>query len=144
MTEIAAEVEIAAPVARVWEVLTGFDSYPEWNPFIVRAGGELFRGARLEVTIRPDGRRATTFRPTVLVLEPNRELRWLGRLVLPGIFEGEHIHELEEVAPGRTRYVQRERFRGLLVPFVRGILDSTERGFRAMNSALKARAETGR
>ncbi len=31
-----------------------------------------------------------TFRPTVLVAEPNRELRWLGRLFMPGPFDGEH------------------------------------------------------
>lgn len=142
MTEIAAEVEIAAPVARVWEVLTGFDSYPEWNPFIVRAGGGAIPRGPAGGHDQARWAQGDDLPPHRARPEPNRELRWLGRLVLPGIFDGEHIHELEEVAPGRTRYAQRER--GLLVPFVRGILDSTERGFRAMNSALKARAETGR
>ena len=40
-----------------------------------------------------------TFKPTVLVAEGPKELRWLGRLLLPGMFDGEHsfrIHAGEE------------------------------------------------
>jgi hypothetical protein len=57
------------------------------------------------------------------------------------IFDGEHIHEIEELEQGRTRYVQRERFTGALVPFVGGMLRKTEDGFRLMNAELKACAE---
>jgi hypothetical protein len=77
----------------------------------------------------------------VTAYEPNRELRWLGRLGVPGIFDGEHAHEVEALPGGRTRYVQQERFRGILVPFVGGILRATEEGFRQMGDALKERAE---
>ena len=45
------------------------------------------------------------------------------------------------MGPQRTRYVQREEFHGVLVPFVGGMLRDTERGFEEMNAALKARAE---
>ena len=34
--ELHSEIEINAPVERVWEVLTDFASYPRWNPFIRR------------------------------------------------------------------------------------------------------------
>jgi hypothetical protein len=67
-----------------------------------------------------------------------------GHLVVPGIFDGEHVHEIEALTPQRTRYVQREEFRGVLVPFVRGMLKDTERGFHEMNAALKVRAERER
>ena len=80
MREIRTEIEVDAPVERVWRVLTDFQDFGEWNPFIVRAEGEPRRGERLAVTIRPPGRKATTFRPTVVAHEPNRELRWLGRV----------------------------------------------------------------
>jgi hypothetical protein len=76
---------IDAPAERVWAVVTDFAAYPEWNPFIRRISGELREGTRLEVRIEPPGGRALTFKPTVRVVEANRELRWLGRLLLPGI-----------------------------------------------------------
>lgn len=98
-------------------------------------------GATLEVRIAPPGGRAMTFRPTVRAAEPNRELRWLGRLLLPGIFDGEHSLVIEPLDGGRSRFVQSERFAGLLVGALRGMLGKTERGFEQMNDALRARAE---
>lgn len=144
MKEIRAETTIHAPIERVWQILTDADRLPDWNPFLTRMRGELRRGARLEVRIRPPGRRAMTFRPVVRVAEPPHRLAWLGRLGLPGIFDGEHTHTLERVDADTTRYVQSERFRGALVPFTAGVLRATEAGFRAMNDALRERAEGAR
>lgn len=36
---IRAEITIQAEPQRVWEILTRFEGYPEWNPFIIRAQG---------------------------------------------------------------------------------------------------------
>jgi hypothetical protein len=141
MRELRREIEIDAPLERVWAVLTDFAVYPEWNPFIRRIGGDLHEGARLEVRIEPPGARAMTFKPTVRALEANRELRWLGRLLLPGIFDGEHSLRIEPLDGGRSRFVQSERFTGLLVGLVPGTLAKTEAGFEQMNTALKARVE---
>jgi hypothetical protein len=58
------------------------------------------------------------------------------------IFDGEHHFVLEPLAANRTRLVQQERFRGLLVPLFASSLDKhTLAGFHAMNAALKTRAE---
>jgi hypothetical protein len=140
--ELRAEVEIDATLERVWHVLTDFSSYPDWNPFIRRACGPVQAGGRLEVNIQPSGASGMTFRPTVLKVEPHRELRWLGRLLIPGLFEGEHVFTLEALGDHRVRFVQREVFRGILVPLLSRSLDrDTQRGFDEMNTALKARAE---
>jgi hypothetical protein len=136
------EIEIQAPTARVWEVLTDFGSYPDWNPFIRSISGKPREGARLEARIQPPGGRAMTFKPTVLAVTPERELRWLGRLLVPGLFDGEHSFRLEPAGEGRVRFVQSERFGGLLVPLFGKTLEKTERGFEAMNAALKERAES--
>jgi uncharacterized protein YndB with AHSA1/START domain len=32
--EVFSEVEIQAPAERIWQVLTDFASYPEWNLFV--------------------------------------------------------------------------------------------------------------
>jgi hypothetical protein len=139
--ELSAETEIAARPEQVWAVLTEFASYPEWNPFIERIVGEPRVGTRLEVRIAPPGGRAMTFKPEVTAVEPGRELRWLGRVLAPGLFDGEHRFELHAVGADRTRFVQAERFTGILVgPFGR-TLGRTEEGFRAMNDALRRRVE---
>jgi hypothetical protein len=142
MKELYSEIEIAASAERVWRLLTDFASYPEWNPFIRRISGEPTTGERLEVRIEPPGGRGMTFRPTVLNAEDNRELRWLGHLLVPGLFDGEHSLAIQLLGENHVRFVQREAFRGLLVPlFARSLDNNTQRGFEEMNRALKERAE---
>jgi len=144
MQEIRAEIEIAAPAECVWQVFIDFARYPEWNPFIPRLVGEAKIGTRLDVQIQLPGGRALAIRPTVLRLEPNRAMMWIGRLGLPGIFTGQHHFEVESRGPERTTFIQHETFTGLLVPPLLGWLGkSTKQGFEAMNQALKVRAEKG-
>ena len=82
------------------------------------------------------------FHPIVLTAEPNRELRWKGKLLLPGLFDGEHYFTLEPKSEGELTFRQGEVFTGLLVPLFRRSLDgSTKQGFVAMNEALKLEAE---
>ncbi|MEW2354825.1 SRPBCC domain-containing protein [Spirillospora sp. NPDC029432] len=138
-TRMRSQIEISAPPAEVWKVLTDFPSYPEWNPFIVSAAGEARTGARLTNRLS-NGGGTMTFKPTVLVARPGEELRWIGRFGVPGIVDGEHYFLLEEIAGGRTRLVQGETFTGVLVPFAGGAIQ-VEDGFAAMNAALKARVE---
>ena len=78
----------------------------------------------------------------MLAADPDRDLRWVGCLLLPGIFEGEHAFLITPLENGRVRLRQQETFRGLLVPLLRWLLDGqTRAGFEAMNRALKERAE---
>jgi hypothetical protein len=142
MKQLDNELEINASAERVWQLLTDFASFPQWNPFIQHISGELERGAQLEVTLQPSGTHATTIRPIVLKAEPNRELRWIGRLLIPGLIDDEHIFTIEPLDAGRVRFTQREIFTGLLASFHgRSRNTDTRRGFREMGKALKLRAE---
>jgi hypothetical protein len=141
--EISHTIEISASPDEVWSVLTDTASFPSWNPFMRKLEGELTVGAKLLVVIQPPGRRRSTFRPTVLTVAPARELRWLGRLLIPGLFDGEHSLRLEPTPNGGTRFTQTEKFSGILVAPFKGTLDSTDTGFQQMNEALKARVEDG-
>jgi hypothetical protein len=142
MREIFTEIDIASSPERVWEVLTAFEAFPQWNPFIRSICGELRQGARLEVFIQPPGHKGMRFRPVLLRVQRPRELRWRGRLWLPGLFDGEHVFTIEPLEQTRVRFVQREEFRGILVPLLWRSLDrDTRRGFQEMNQALKRRAE---
>jgi hypothetical protein len=137
---IETAIDIAASPRAVWTVLIDFAAYPDWNPFIRRLQGEPTVGTRLEVTVQPPGSSAMTFKPTVLAAEPEHELRWRGRVLVPGLFDGEHAFRLEPIKSG-CRFHHGERFGGLLVPLFGGMLKSTEQGFVAMNEALKRRVE---
>ena len=66
----------------------------------------------------------------------------MGRIGVPGIFDGEHRFRIEPLGQDRVRFVQEERFTGLLAPIIlRFVERGTTQGFEAMNQALKARAE---
>jgi len=143
MHEITTEIEIGATAEQVWTILLDFPSYPEWNPFIRSIEGTAKVGDRLKVFIQPEGGRGMTFRPTILTVIPNQELRWLGRLLIPGIFDGEHYFQVDQLGSRRVRFVHGEKFSGILIPFARSGLDGgTKAGFLAANEALKARAES--
>jgi hypothetical protein len=142
MHEIVTKIKIDASPDKIWGILTDFARYPEWNPFIRQVSGEAVRGHQLTASICPPGGKAMTFRPTVLVAEANTELRWLGRLLFPSLFDGEHYFLLSPLAPDQTHLIHGERFSGILVPLLKSQLESgTRAGFMAMNQALKARAE---
>jgi hypothetical protein len=122
---IETQIDIAATGEQVWSVLTDFADYPNWNYFIVKIEGRPDIGSNLRVRIKPPGRTAMTFRPKALTAARNRELRWLGHLIVPGLFDGKHSFRIED--RGRAcRFHQSERFSGILVPlFGTGMLDAT-------------------
>jgi hypothetical protein len=141
MQTITVATEIAAPPSVVWDVLTDTDALAEWNPFLTSLTGALAVGSRLRVRIEPPGGKAMTFKPRVLVVEPERRLEWLGRVGVPGILDGRHRFELEELPGGRSRFAHSETFSGVLVPLLGTTLRRTEAGFTAMNEALRRRSE---
>jgi hypothetical protein len=142
MKEICEEIIISSSIVRVWRILLDFSSYPDWNPFIRRIKGKIEAGSKLDVRIQPSGSKGLSMRPTVLKPRANYELRWIGHLFLPGLFDGEHSFTLNSSEPDQVRFIQREIFKGLLVSFFpRDLEQGTRRGFQEMNLALKVRAE---
>lgn len=140
--ELYTEIEIQASARKVWDILADFEHYPAWNPFIQNISGDMSEGSQLRVTIQPVGGKPMKFWPTVIKMHVHQEFRWLGHLFVPGLFDGEHYSQIEEVSENTVRFVQGEQFRGILVPLLWGSMESgTTEGFKAMNEALKQRAE---
>ena len=140
--QLHTSIEIDAPVERVWQIFSRFEDYPKWNPFIKHVEGPVEAGAKIKVRLVPPGGRGITMRPTILRIEPQAELRWLGHFGLPGIFDGEHYFQLEPLLGGGTRFTQGENFSGILVPLLKKMIDgSTREGFENMNAALKETCE---
>lgn len=141
--QLETEIEINAPAERVWKVLTDFHAHPIWNPFIKELRGKPAVGEKLRVFIQPPGGKGMVFKPTVLKAEENRELRWLGKLIISGLFDGEHYFRIEPIDENRVRFIHGEIFSGLLVRlFSKSLDEGTLSGFRQMNEALKRRAES--
>lgn len=143
MKEISSEIEIAATPERVRGILSDFAKYPEWHPTIERISGPLEAGRQLEFVGKLEGGRSMKFQPTVLRAEPDRELRWLGKILVRGLFDGEHAFIIEPLGADRVRFRQQERFRGVLVPLLLAMIGKqTVASFETANRALKARAES--
>ncbi len=142
MTQLDTSIVIDATPERIWEILTDFAAYPQWNPFITKITGEVRAGAVLVVQLTLPGKPSMNFKPTLKVADRPRELRWAGQVLAPGLFDGEHGFEIERLESGRCRLRHVETFSGVLVPlFIPALQDTTRAGFEAMNQALKSRAE---
>jgi len=142
MFEIVTHIEIGGSPAQVWRALTDFPSYRQWNTSIPSIEGSAAKGQRLKVFFRPDGAIGMKFWVDVLAVVLEKELRWAGHLLFPGLFAGEHYFLITPLAPNRVKLVHGERFAGLLSPIVRRLVaERYEAIIVAMNQGLKAYVE---
>ena len=141
MKENRNEVEIQGSVGEVWEVLTNLEQYSEWNPLLHHAVGKVKIGEQVELSAKT----ASTdmnFSCEVVKVEPQHEFSWKFHVGMPFLFRGEHIFRLEQIDDQRVRFIDREIFRGLLVPLQAKDLErNVKAGMVAMDEALKERVE---
>ena len=141
MKSLHAGIDIDAPAERVWQIVSDFGQYSDWNPFIVRAAGEPRVDERLDITIAAPGMKPVSFRPRVLDVEPGRLIRWKGEFKLPGLFDGRHALIVDALDGGRSRFTTHEDVTGILLPFVGKVMTASQQGFELMAQAVKKRAE---
>jgi hypothetical protein len=146
MYDIELTQEISASADRVWDVLTAFREYDEWNPIITRMRATLVVGAPISFVIAVGGREVK-IKAELMKLAPGVELRWFGppSKVLAVAVRGEHYFRVEPQGPDKCRLVHGEHFSGFVVPFIWRFLEADlKKAYGAMNRALKARAESVR
>lgn len=141
MKKIESEIIIDADISTVWSVLTDFEKYPDWNPFIHSIKGEKAVGHYLTVSINLLNGNKMTFKPIILKLEARQELRWRGRLGTKIIFQGEHFFILEEINKTQTKFIHGENFSGLLTLLMKNVFEKTKKGFVLMNQSIKKECE---
>jgi hypothetical protein len=139
MKKITTSVLIDAPPEKIWEVLTGFANYPNWNPFIQSVNGALRVGEQLVIVIKPPGGSALTFKPVIIEHKPDEVLKWKGKLWVSGLFDGTHTFRLEPSNAGQTKFIHEEEFQGLLV----GIMGGGAEKDRKRLSPYERGAKTG-
>ncbi len=132
MRFITKTVEVEAGPDQVWDSLVG--DHAGWDPHIESISGEVQVGEKIAVRFR----NGMTFKPTVTVAEPGLALEWLGRLGVPGLFDGRHRWDLEVIGD-RTKVTQSEEFTGILVPMMGRVVSKADADFAASNAALSER-----
>ena len=113
-----AEIDIAAPPQAVWEVLTRFDNWPNWNPDVksMAFDGPLAPGSTFRWKAGPG-----TIVSKLDRVEPPRYISWHGKTLT---IDAYHEWWLEP-RDGGTHVRTEESFSGILARFLRGTLQKT-------------------
>lgn len=140
---IRTEIEIAASAKRVWETLCGEPrNLARWGGDILDASGHLEEGGVLTLTLRAAPGIKTKVQAKLLRVDPPHELRWRGKLLFPGLFQGEHVFEIVDREEGGVTLIQWESFSGILAPILfPTLLRGVKGGFQEMNRGIKEHAE---
>ena len=142
MKTIETNIVIDSTPEKIWDVLTNFEEYELWNPFMTKVVGNAILGSKIEVNIKTISGKNRSYYPIITKFETNKELRWKGKSFLPGVFDGERVFVLEKSDDDKVSFSHKEIFSGLGVKLVGNKLDENLReGFVRMNEALKVRAE---
>ena len=135
--EINTSITINATPEKVWKILTDYDAYPDWNPFLSLMEGDFEKGNKVKIVAG-----GMTFKPIILNIDDKKEIRWKGKFLIKGLFDGEHILRIKNNNDGTITFHQEEIFTGLLVGLFSKKLDNeTKPGFEEMNLKLKELAE---
>jgi len=135
--EIKTSIQINGTPEQVWKVFSDFKDYPNWNPFLTMVEGDMRVGEKIKINAG-----GMKFKPTILSYKENKELKWIGRFLFKGLFDGEHSFEIIDNANGTVTFKHEEKFKGLLVGLFAKKLDTeTKTGFEKMNLKLKELVE---
>jgi len=130
-----AEIDIAAPPQAVWEVLTRFDNWPNWNPDVksMAFDGPLAPGSTFRWKSGPG-----TIVSKLDRVEPPRYISWHGKTLT---IDAYHEWWLEP-RDGGTHVRTEETFSGLLASILRRPLQKTlDKSFAAGVERLKTETE---
>ncbi len=142
MFEIDHVLRVEAPAETVWRVITDFDAYPEWNPFVVGCASTLVPGDPIDMRVALVGP-VMRQRETIFEHEPGRRMGYGLAPNFTGALASNRTHEVEALGPASSEYRSHFELSGWLSPLVRGLLGSRlEAGFAAMSEGIRARAES--
>jgi hypothetical protein len=129
-------VVVDAPRGAIWSMLTEFDRYDEWNPYIVEASGAATTGSTVDLRLRSGGTTGDTESRSaeMLIVRPQRKLEWRTRVLAPGVLDREQIFRIVPEPSGRWVVMQDLKLEGVLAPFVD--VDEEREGLAAMLEAI--------
>lgn len=135
--EVRTEIELDAPVGKVWALLADIDSWDDWNSVFRFRRADARQGGR-GLLLAKVGPVAVPLPIQFDVVDKERELRWHGGL--PHVVHGSHYLKLEALENNRTRLVHGEDFSGIVISASwRLIGKQLPAAYRAFNRALERR-----
>ena len=133
--------DIDAPPAVVWQVLTDFARYGEWNPFVPEARCDRRVGGAIEMQVMLTGKPQFQ-REWVSELAPGVMFGYRVKPVPMGTLRSHRIQRLTPLANGGTRYHSHFELGGWLGSAIARLMrKGLTRGFTGMADGLKVRAE---
>jgi len=134
-------IGVQAPPDVIWEIVHDIGRWSEWNPTYTEATGVVRIGEVLTMKLVLPGQSAQQIRPKVLDWVPNEQLHWQLSF-MGGLIRTLRYIEISPVSETGCIVDNGEIFGGLMGRSLgRRVGRSVRQGFRAMNEALKARAE---
>ncbi len=141
MRELRTEIQLSAPIDKVWQVITDFDHWTDWNPTVKAASGNASVGSKLSITIDGKGGRDANYQPIVQEAVPPKSFRWRATMMGGLAFKNDRVFELNE-KDGGTELVHKEMYGGLMVPMMWSkVSEFALAHLEAMNKALKDKVE---
>lgn len=134
------ETQINAPREVVWQLISDFSTYPQWNPFTPQVIGKCAAGEYVKVFVQLKGKPFWMPRQ-VTKAEPNRHFEWEGRAWYSFLAPGQRQLILEDLPTGGTLLIDDEYVGGISIMMpaeLRGVLRSQ---MVAFGEGLKAAAE---
>jgi uncharacterized protein YndB with AHSA1/START domain len=139
---VRAEIEIDAPLERVWRILTDFQGYRAWNPFTPRVETTLRIGDPIHLHVRLVGKRLM-HRVEYVTRNQPYTLGWEMKMGARFLLNAERIQTLTPIDAQRTRYLTEDSFHGWLAPLVLALYGrAMQRGFGDCALGLKKAAES--
>lgn len=135
-------LEISAPASTVWEVVTDFARYGEWNPFVVECRSSLEVGSPIDMRVHVFQSFAQPQRETVFEHVPGKRFCYGLAGNALGALSSRRSHDVQARDERSAVYTSHFELSGWLAPVVRALFGSRlERGFHAMTLAIGRRAE---
>ncbi len=139
MGEFHTAIEIDRPRSAVWDVLTDFESYEKWNPYLSITRGTPREGAAVELHITPSKRSDRTETGKITAIEPGTLLQWESVALYSAIYASIHRFGIQRLDDERTRFDNQKEYHGLLAPLVAD--DDIKDDLDEMNHSLAAYVE---
>ncbi len=138
MKKFHAQTTIDAPASMVWEHLTDFANYPEWNPFLRSVQGEPEEGAAISIQVANQSR---PIKGRIKQLIPNSKLQ-LESLAPLGLMRALLTCEIAPMEGNRqVNFTVNETFEGLLSRIFSSRLEQQGPLYDEMCKSLKTRVE---
>jgi hypothetical protein len=137
MIRIENEALAPVPPSRVWEVLTAFDRYPRWHPFI-RLRGEAVLGAEIDYlyTLKFPSKQKWKAFAKIIELAPMQSFSW--RIGVRYLFIAKEGYVLDDQSGG-TKIRHWLEYSGIASwPFARGMSRRAESMMKEADEALRA------